>query len=619
MQTKIYLNEWFLNAGIVGFQRILEHNNDNFLEVHDNYISFDTKKLNNFHKYYFNYFFDKYNVGNRIKDRVEGSCKRIKLYLNSKENPKQNKEKLKNEKKTLKTTIKNQMDKIKKYDKEIYQNISDNYNKIDDITEEADREILDDIQQNIIKEMQKDKINKKLTSNVFKNMLDTSYFGQKSFLNVKKNSLTYEEQEDLMYRDYISNIIETDFLQDIVDEKYATNDLESILKEKVENNLLSKEVTQIYSNILKRYIAKGKTLEDIKKYIQEKVFSYCYMCENDKTITSDYSEENFMPLALSSKNASNFFWNQNIKFPICDVCKLLLFCIPAGISSIPKATQENVNGQVVYREKEVNCFVNYDTSVEQLIRRNNYLSQSSKKDRTLNNPYADLILNIVEQERDISEWKLENIFVVEFEAEYRKFSRIEYFNIKRYMAKFFKKYARSTLGLINDYEYKLQIMDYILKNRDIKYIINERLREELVKEKRSGFNCYLATKTRLILNLLKKEEIEMDNIVKKNNDKLYVLYNLGVSIHKELKSKKEENKLDGYIYKMLNSIKAGNKKDFMDIVIRIHISMGKDVSQIFLEVMQNTDLDFESIGHSFIAGLISDKFEKKIEGGKENE
>ena len=35
--------------------------------------------------------------------------------------------------------------------------------------------------------------------------------------------------------------------------------------------------------------------------------------------------------------------------------------------------------------------------------------------------------------------------------------------------------------------------------------------------------------------------------------------------------------------------------------------------QYFLEVMQNTDLDFESIGHSFIAGLISDKFEKKSE------
>lgn len=105
----------------------------------------------------------------------------------------------------------------------------------------------------------------------------------------------------------------------------------------------------------------------------------------------------------------------------------------------------------------------------------------------------------------------------------------------------------------------------------------------------------------------------MDERVKKNNAKLSVLYNLGVSIHEELKAKKEDNKLDGYTYKMLNSIKSGNKKEFMDVVIRIHMSMGKDISPIFLEVMQDTDLDFESIGHSFISGLISNKFEKKDE------
>ena len=64
---------------------------------------------------------------------------------------------------------------------------------------------------------------------------------------------------------------------------------------------------------------------------------------------------------------------------------------------------------------------------------------------------------------------------------------------------------------------------------------------------------------------------------------------------------------------MLNSIKAGNKKEFMDTIIRIHISMGKDVSPIFLEVMQDTDLDFESIGHSFVSGLISNKFQRKEE------
>ena len=367
-----------------------------------------------------------------------------------------------------------------------------------------------------------------------------------------------------------------------------------------------------YSVFEKKFIEKDKDIEEIKKYISEKVLNYCYMCENEKTLTTNYSEGNFIPLAVSSDNMKNFFWNQNAKFPICDTCKLMLFCIPAGISSVSKTVQENVNGQVTYREKEIFGFVNNDVSVEELLQYNNNLTQSSKMDKTIHNPYSDLILSIVEQKKDISEWQLQNIFVVEFESEYLAFSRVEYFNIKRYVAKFFKNYSKMFTA-ISDYRYKLQIMDYILKNKDIKYVINQRLREEFEKDIPNGFNNYLATKVRLILNLLKKEDCNMKETIKKNNNKLYVLYSLGVAIHEELKAKNEENKLDGYVYKMLNSIKSGNKKEFMDIVIRIHMSMGKDVSPIFLEVMQNSDLDFESIGHSFVSGLISNKLEKNNE------
>ena len=189
----------------------------------------------------------------------------------------------------------------------------------------------------------------------------------------------------------------------------------------------------------------------------------------------------------------------------------------------------------------------------------------------------------------------------------------EYFNIKRYMSIFFTQYAEKTLSKIWDYRYRLQIVDYIMKNKDIKYIINDRLRDEIKRgEKKNGYNSFLATQIRMILNTLKKEGKEVEDI-KKNNDKLYVIYNLGVQIHSELKNKGEDNKLDGYTYKMLNSIKAGNKKEFMDIVIRLHMAMGKDVSPIFIETMQTTGLDFESIGHSFLAGLISNKYEKKEE------
>ena len=96
-----------------------------------------------------------------------------------------------------------------------------------------------------------------------------------------------------------------------------------------------------------------------------------------------------------------------------------------------------------------------------------------------------------------------------------------------------------------------------------------------------------------------------------NNKKLYVLYKLGIEIHEQLKKQNSESKLDGYTYKMLNSIKAGNKKEFMDTVIRLHIAIGKDISPIFIETIQDSGLDFESIGHSFLSGLISNKYERK--------
>lgn len=47
--------------------------------------------------------------------------------------------------------------------------------------------------------------------------------------------------------------------------------------------------------------------------------------------------------------------------------------------------------------------------------------------------------------------------------------------------------------------------------------------------------------------------------------------------------------------------------------------MEKDISPIFLEVMQDTDLDFESIGHSFMSGLISNRYKKEKEEESNNE
>lgn len=613
MKIKVYLNDWFFNAGIVGFLRILEDNKDEFAIRRNNYIEFDTEELRDFHKYYFNYFFKKYNVAESVKNRTKNSFdyleNNIEVVLDDKDKEKERKDKIKSSIKIIKSEISKQSKKIKEFDKEIYNEIEEQCICIDKATQKKE---LIEIKEKILNNLQKEKINKKLTMNKIRSILNNTYYGQMSFLQKTRASMSYEEQREIMYRDYVSNIIETGFINGIMQNEYSIEQIKEYIENSKEGNI-TQDIEKIYSKIEKDYINKSKTIEDIQNYLKEEVIQRCSMCENEIGLTTNYSEGNFVPLAISCDNAKNFFWNQNVEMPICDVCKLILFCIPAGMTTITKTEKDIDKGKWIYKEVSILSFVNYDTGIDRLYKTNINFGNKSKYENRNENPYSELILDIVEQDKQVSMWQLENIFVVEIDAEYLAYSRIEYFNIKRYMALFFKDYAQKTLSKIWDYRYRLQIVDYIMKNKDIKYIINDRLRDEIKKgEKKNGYNSFLATRVRMILNNLKKEGKEVRDI-KKNDDKLYVIYNLGVQIHEELKSKGEDNKLDGYTYKMLNSIKAGNKKEFMDIIIRLHMAMGKDVSPIFIETMQTTGLDFESIGHSFLAGLISNKYEKKEE------
>ena len=107
MKIKVYLNDWFYNAGIVGFLRILEANEDEFAIKRNNYIEFDTEDLRKFHKYYFKYFFKKYNVAESVKTRTNNSFdyleNNIEVVFEDKEKEKERKDKIKSSIKYSKT------------------------------------------------------------------------------------------------------------------------------------------------------------------------------------------------------------------------------------------------------------------------------------------------------------------------------------------------------------------------------------------------------------------------------------------------------------------------------------------------------------------------------------
>ena len=239
MKIKIYLQDWFYNAGLIGFYRIFKDKSK--LIINDNYIELESNSLLNFADDYFEYFFNQYNVAEKTLQRIENNLNIIKQNLEKEPITKEEKNKIsetiKTQKKYFKDTVKNQLNKIKKFDEQTYENILQAMNCVDEIREKEDTDKLQEIKNTIKINLEKPTINQKLTMNLFKSILSNSYYGQPSFLNVVKSSLTYEEQKQIMYKDYISNIIETGFLKEIIENKYTIEQIENILKEKDQNLL----------------------------------------------------------------------------------------------------------------------------------------------------------------------------------------------------------------------------------------------------------------------------------------------------------------------------------------------------------------------------------------------
>ncbi|HBY3259063.1 TPA: type I-B CRISPR-associated protein Cas8b1/Cst1, partial [Clostridioides difficile] len=467
-------------------------------------------------------------------------------------------------------------------------------------------------------------INDRLTANLYKYVVQDNYFGQVSFFNVAKAKLDLDGLKQIMFNDYLRQIIYFGELADLLEENdydklknYLNDRLNSIAKDINEKKVSKSSINtieKIMKEINKNFIKKNKSIEDIKEYMDS--LEVCEMCGLYKGILDEYSESNFAPLGVSTNNARNMFWNQAYVPSICDICKLILFCTPAGATY----TRKNY---LINEENEFYLFVNMDTSINELFERNNSLKaqKSEYSDSKDENPFNQLIKSIVEENTLKSEWQLRNILFVEFKASIdSKKCKINYFNIPTYLAKFFTdKYANKKIQSIYDYKLKSNVLDLLLKNRDLKHLTNNILRNKVKndmesnnKSNISGIDCFRVVQLRALINSYKKGVYKMDSKnLEKNDEKLRIIYYLGCDIHDYFVNKNSKNKIDGVSYKLLNSVKVGNKSDFMDTIIRVFMSAEKQIPAFILDIEIEKDLDFESIGHAFISGLISGKYEGK--------
>lgn len=602
MKIKIYLGEWFYNLGLVGFHRIIKHNNiDEFeydYKLGEDYIEFDSNLLNNFHEYYFKYFLDRY-------DSAKDQWLKIQRYLSL---IKRKPEKIKDYLKFIKEIVKKNNEKIKKIDESIFYKADEIYKILAKTKKEDDIEELE-IELLKYKEILFDrKINERITLNKYKSILSNSFFGQVSYLNVVNTAKTIEEQKRIMFNDYISPILDRKGIEKSVKNIYDREEFSEFIEELGKKEKLNKNIEKLCKDINKNFIKKKRDLNKLENYIDENYYT-CSMCCNEKSLGHNFSEGDFLPLGVSNGNTRNMFWNMNITYPICDICRLILICTPAGTVDIFKGYMD---GSFGYEDKIYYGFVNMDIDVDELIKINENFKIREDKE----SPFKELLLDMVDTEKKIGVWQLQNILYVEFNSDYTsKNCKMNYCHIPKYLAKFLQDKAMLIKG-IKDEKLKAEILDNIIKNIDLKFITDKKLRQILRNEYSSSFNCLRLTEINYYIRKYKGGITMKD----KEDKRLSFLYMHGTKIVKDFKNNNEENKLSGIIYRLLNASKSNNKKDFMDTILRLHVSRELEVPHLFLQVLNENELSFDEVAHAFISGLTwNGKLESEIKGENKNE
>lgn len=590
--------------GLIGFIRILKETgkiDGNYIKnMKSNYIEFDSELLGDFHKNYFDYFLKRYDICSR-------ECKKIDRYLLIAHKE----EKFKDAVDWIKGVIGHNRQKIKGKleDKKFEKQFDEIFKKLGKI-KKADQ--IEELKDSIIqfKELMEIKeVNNKLSMNFVRSILFKQYFGQTSFLQKSCAVKSVDEQSEIMFRDYIKPVIEDIRLNELINHNKDINEL----KVEFENELKDSSISKNYKKILKdmsSFANETDSIEDVKKYFVKSILR-CSIWEDFRAAT-EFTEGVFVPLAVSNSNAKNFMWDLYTSYPISNIAKLILLCTPAG---------------VVDMQDEYFGFVNLDTSIDELYRQNENLRIKKEED----NVFESLIYDIVSEAREISKWMLQNILFIEMKADIdSKNCKLNYFNIPKNVALYFKEHAKNDLGKIRDKTFKKDLVALMLDNKTIKTItyqynkknknkiqiannigrlIEVKLRSIIESEKYSGYDVFLATIAKHKFIRTKKGCEKVDS------KKIWVLYKNGQELNTYFKNNQSENRIQGIAYRLLNASKAGNNKEFMDSLLRIYMTAGKEVPSIFLNVMHEKDLEFETVAHAFVSGLISNE----KQGTKEEE
>lgn len=568
---KVTLNEWNLNAGIYGLYSILKWSGKDILEFSKKYtgknqnldskfsLYFPREYLDNFVENFYGYLIDKYfdqiSYGKIINFKNEA------IELANIEDNKVEKKELDNLNNYIKNVLKRYF-KSNSYKAALEliegsDNIKERILSLKDITLKKKEEVID----------KTDEI-KKISREIVEIL----------------NELEKDE-----YRKYIGgkNVIYT-----IIKNNW---DGVSILNKQVKEKNVYTELDNFFVAPMNNYIDSDK-----KKYRYN-------CCSCDRPIKNLDNSISFLTnTGFDTARKSSYVYNFQNDQGLCDICKFIYMCVPAGFSYIVS--------------KGMGLFVNSNSSIESLINANDSLNYkvNENDDNPGNSIYKKIVTSIIKQQKASIDYSLSDVQVVFFEDNRYRFTLLSenLLNIIKDSEKEFDNLKLSTIreNNISTLLYE-EAVKRILNNQNLYLFINKLLHYSISRKEGVFYNTFHVNNLLLInLEYLKGAGL-MTDVTKENIESMR---KVGRFVRESYKKKNSEKKLDGITYKLLNSLKTSNPNNFLDVLIRCFMYIGEEIPKSVVAHLENKD-KFKTLGYAFVIGLngISKK-ENEIEGKNES-
>lgn len=588
MKVELRMSEWMVNMGLVGLYRVFEYGRKQGI-ISDEYkdsvtvkpwgIELDTDVLPQLPRAYFLYLLEEYSVAKRECDKLDAYVKQVA-----------NEKQFKSNIDALKKSISDTRTKILRYF--THETMENTLKQIREIKKYEQVHRLGEHIRTLKQVYSEPKINEKLTLNYFKHtILKPLFFGQVSFLNVSKNNLDFDGHVEEFYNSYVFPVMNDLQLESVLNDSHSIEEISDLLEKKGQY--------QPFKQLKRAW--KKKTLKEVQEYVKTKI-NKCLLF-NERLAFYNFEEMVFSPIGVAKDKAFNFSWHFDSEQPrpLSSLAKLVLLFAPIGSTIYYK--NEGINEQT---ERRLYAgFVQTDATFAEVLQKNNHFRQLKKK----REPFNKIVSQLVQSVKKESDYAVDHLFFLEFFSDYEsKKTHLHYYHLPMYLAHYFKQHA-DRLDYIKPYDYREQFVQYVLRGADPIHVIYNYLRD-CIKNERHTIGPYIAVRERNRILQFKKGVRD----VSKTDKRVGALFMQGREIREAImRSSGSEKKVTSIAYRLLNAAKAGNRKNFMDTLLRIYMSADRPISPIFLNALHERDLDFATVANAFIAGLLANQYKEEEE------